>query len=217
MTSAEQDLSRLLQEGFDALNRGQLDVAAKACQSALSQRPDLAPAHFLVGLVAVEGDERRVAHEAFKSVVKIDRDHAAAWAQLARLNASEGRIALAESALKEVRRIQPSDPAVLDLTGTVLNQLGEYETAKAFFARVNQRAPGKTGYMMNLANALVFNGDIDEAAGLFKEVIRLDPRNAQSHWGLANAVKAQDDQHILQMRGLAARMENDHSELRAPR
>ena len=99
MTNAEQDLSRLLQEGFDALNRGQLDVAAKACQSALSQRPDLAPAHFLVGLVAVEGDERRVAHEAFKSVVKIDHDHAAAWAQLACLNASEGRIALAESAL----------------------------------------------------------------------------------------------------------------------
>ena len=131
MTNTEQDLSQLLQEGFEALNRGQLDVAAKACQSALAQRPDLAPAHFLVGLVAVEGDERRVAHEAFKSVVKIDRDHAAAWAQLARLNASEGRIALAESALKEVRRIQPSDPAILDLTGTVLNQLGEYETAKA--------------------------------------------------------------------------------------
>ena len=142
MTNTEQDLSQLLQEGFEALNRGQLDVAAKACQRALAQRPDLAPAHFLVGLVAVEGDERRVAHEAFKSVVKIDRDHAAAWAQLARLNASEGRIALAESALKEVRRIQPSDPAVLDLTGTVLNQLGEYETAKAFFTRVNQQAPG---------------------------------------------------------------------------
>ena len=30
MTNAERDLSRLLQEGFDALNRGQLDVAAKA-------------------------------------------------------------------------------------------------------------------------------------------------------------------------------------------
>ena len=59
MTNAEQDLSRLLQEGFEALNRGQLDIAAQACQNALTQRPDLAPAHFLVGLVAVEGDERR--------------------------------------------------------------------------------------------------------------------------------------------------------------
>ena len=202
MARAEQDLSQLLQDGFDALNRGQLEVAAKACQNALSQRPDLAPAHFLVGLVALEGEKRQVAHNAFKSVVKIDRDHAAAWAQIARLNASEGRIALAEAALKEVRRIQPTDPAVLDLTGTVLNQLGEYETAKAFFARVNEQAPGKTGYMMNLANALVFNGDIKEAAELFRAVIDLDPRSAQSHWGLANAVKAVDDQHILQMQQL---------------
>ena len=113
MTHAEQDLSQHLQEGFEALNRGDLNVAAKACKSALSQCPDLAPAHFLVGLVAVEGDERRVAQAAFKSVVKIDRDHAAAWAQLARLNASGGRIALADSALREVRRIQPSDPAVM--------------------------------------------------------------------------------------------------------
>ena len=67
-----------------------------------------------------------------------------------------------------MRRIQPTDPAVLDLTGTVLNQLGEYPTAKAFFARVNKQAPGKTGYMMNLANAMVFNGEIDEAADLFR-------------------------------------------------
>ena len=41
--------------------------------------------------------------------------------------------------------------------------------------------------MTNLANALVFNGDIDEAPDLFSEVICLGPRSAQSHWGLANA------------------------------
>ena len=42
--------------------------------------------------------------------------------------------------------------------------------------------------MTNLANALVFNGDIDEAPDLFSEVICLGPRSAQSHWGLANAL-----------------------------
>ena len=150
MTEPDQLTAQRLQDGFDALNRGHLDTAAKACQQVLAEHPELAAAHFLVGLVAVEGDERRVAHEAFKSVLKLDRNHAAAWAQLARLNASEGRIASAEDALKEVRRIQPTDPAVLDLTGTVLNQLGEYETAKAFFATVNRAAPGHTPYMMNL-------------------------------------------------------------------
>lgn len=213
MTEPDQLTAQRLQEGFEALNRGHLDTAAKACQQVLAEHPDLAAAHFLVGLVAVEGDERRVAHEAFKSVLKLDRNHAAAWAQLARLNASEGRIASAEDALKEVRRIKPTDPAVLDLTGTVLNQLGEYETAKAFFAAVNRAAPGQTPYMMNLANALVFNGDIDEAVEVFREVIRKDPRSAQPHWGLANAVKATDTQHIAQMRALVTKYrDNDRAQ-----
>ena len=42
MTKAEQDVSQLLQKGFDALNRGQLDVAAKArCRSARISPPPI--------------------------------------------------------------------------------------------------------------------------------------------------------------------------------
>jgi len=202
MSDSETRLQQLLDEGFRALNLGRLEAAAKACQDALAEDPHLTQAHFLVGLVALEGEERRVAHEAFKSVVKLDRDHAGAWAQLARLNAGEGRIALAEAALKEVRRLKPTDPAVLDLTGTVLNQLGEYEAARAFFERVNALAPGQPAYMMNLANVLVFLGEIDAAVEIFNEVIRREPRSAQCHWGLANAVRAQDRDHVEQMREL---------------
>lgn len=191
------DLQRQrLDEGFRALNRGDLETAGAACQQLLAQDPELIPAHFLVGLVGLEGKERAVAHEAFKSVVKLDRDHAAAWAQLARLNVSEGRISLAEAALKEIRRIQPRDPQVLDLTGVVLNQLGEYETAKAFFARVNTLAPQQPQFMMNLANALVFLGDIERAEAIFRDIIQLDSDNPQGHWGLSNAVKARDTSHI---------------------
>jgi len=202
MSDPESRLRQLLNEGFRALNRGKLDAAAKACKEALEEDPGLAQAHFLVGLVALEGEERRIAHEAFKSVVKLDRDHAAAWAQLARLNAGEGRIVLAEKALREVRRIKPADPAVLDLTGTVLNQLGEYEAAKAFFERVNSLVPGQPAYMMNLANVLVFLGEIDAAVTIFNDVLGREPRSAQCHWGLANAVKAKDHAHIEKMRRL---------------
>jgi Tfp pilus assembly protein PilF len=99
-----------LKDGFQALNRGDLKTAGEHCQKLLAADPDLVPAHFLVGLVALEARERQVAHEAFKSVVKLDRNHAAAWAQLARLNVSEGRIDGAEMCLREIRRIQPTDP-----------------------------------------------------------------------------------------------------------
>ena len=45
-----------LADGFSALNRGDLATAGEACKQALSHDPQLVPAHFLVGLVAVEGE-----------------------------------------------------------------------------------------------------------------------------------------------------------------
>lgn len=198
-------LDNLLAEGFQALNRGDIAAAGKACEQALALDANAVQAHFLVGLVALEGKERPVAHRAFKSVVQLDPDHAAAWAHLARLNASEGRVSAAEAALKEVRRIQPTDAVVLDLTGMVLNQLGEYEAARAFFARANTLVPNQANFMMNLANVLVFLGDLDTAQQIFLDVISLDAANPQAHWGLANAVKARDHRHIEQMRHLVPR------------
>ena len=194
-----------LKDGFLALNRGDLAVAGEACKRALNDNPESVQAHFLVGLVALEGQQRQIAHEAFKSVIKLDRDHAAAWVHLAKLNVGEGRIKAAEAALKEVRRIQPSDPVVIEMMGTVLNQLGEYETAEVFFHRATQLAPQNPSALVNLANAKVFLGQIDDAVALFKRAIAIDPTNAQSHWGLANSVKATDRDHIEQMKALLAK------------
>lgn len=199
-----EQIASLLKGGFDALNRGDLATAGDACRRALDTAPKEAAAHFLVGLVALEAEDRVNAHRAFRSVVHIDNNHAAAWAHLARLNASEGRVSAAERGLRELRRIKPTDPVVLDLMGLVLNQLGEYEAAKAFFARANTQAPKNPQFMMNLANNLVFLGEIDTAEQIFRDVIDIQPNTPQGHWGLASAVKARDDSHIQQMRGLLA-------------
>lgn len=191
-----------LADGFAALNRGDLGVAGEACKQALATNQKHVPAHFLVGLVALEGKQRKVAHEAFKSVITLDRDHAAAWAHLAKLNVGEGRIAAAESALREVRRIQPSDPMVIELTGTVLNSLGEYEAAELFFERAHKMVPQSPSALMNLGNVRVFLGKIDDAVALFKRAIEIEPNSAQCHWGLANSSKAKDDTHISTMQSL---------------
>ena len=198
-------LQALLRRGFDALNRGDPQAAAAVCRESLDAAPDSPQAHFLVGLVAMETDDRPNAHRAFRTVVKLDPDNAAAWAQLARLNASEGRVVQAEKALLETRRLKPSDPAVLDTIGTVLTQMGEYDAAKAFFARANTSGPRTPQYMMNLANNLVFLGEIGTAKSIFDDVIRTHPNSPQAHWGLANAAKATDDRHIQQMQQLLGR------------
>ena len=199
----------LLQRGFTALGRGDTETAGLCCQQALEQHPDLVPAHFLVGLVALEARDRRTAFSAFQSVVKLDRDHAAAWAQLARLYMSEGQVNLADAALRETRRIQPDDPIVLDLIATTLSLMGEHGAAQAFFARANTRQPGHPPFMLNLANNLVYHGDTDRADSIFRDIIQIQPDSPQAHWALASSVKARDENHIEIMQTLLERHRNN--------
>ena len=81
-------VTNMLAEGFDALNHNDITRAGQCCKQALDVDPQNPSAHFLVGLAALEAADRPNAHRAFKSVVKLDPNHAAAWSQLARLNAS---------------------------------------------------------------------------------------------------------------------------------
>ena len=197
-------LQALMHRGFQALSRGRLEEAGQCCQDALKIKPDLVQAHFLVGLTALEAKDRTTAFSAFQSVVKLDRDHAAAWAQLARMYMQEGQVNKADAALRETQRIKPTDAIVLDLIGMVLSQMGEYGVAKAFFARANTTKPNHPPYMLNLANNLVYHGDTDTADAIFQDVLRIQPDSPQAHWALAGSKKAADTRHIEQMQALAA-------------
>ena len=199
------EIQSLLKAGFDELARGNIEAAGEYCQRILKLQPDLVPAHFLVGLVALEAKDRKTAFSAFQSVVKLDTDHAAAWAHLAKLYMSEGQVNLADAALRETRRIRPTDPIVLDLIGTTLSLMGEHGVAQAFFAKVNTSRPGHPPYMQNLANNLVFHGETQNANEVFKDIINIQADSPQAHWGLASSRKAADSNHIDEMRKLLAK------------
>tara|TARA_R110002110_G_scaffold205066_4_gene416822 strand:+ start:16490 stop:18085 length:1596 start_codon:yes stop_codon:yes gene_type:complete len=203
------ELETLLREGFDALSRGDLASAGQACQDALNRQPDLVPAHFLVGLAALDAKDRKTAFSAFQSVVRLDPDHGAAWAQLARLYMTEGQVNRADRALRETLRIRPSDPLVLDLIGTTLSQMGEHGTAQSFFGRANTLRPDFPPFMLNLANNLVYHGETEQADKLFDAIIARQPDSPQAHWALATSSKATDDAHIATMETLLQRREGD--------
>jgi tetratricopeptide (TPR) repeat protein len=202
-------LQELLSQGFQALSAGNLEKAGGFCQKVLALQPDLAPGHFLVGLVALEAKDRKTAFSAFQSVVKLDRDHVAAWAQLARLYMTEGQVNKADAALRETRRIKTDDPTVLDLIGTTLSLMGEHGVAKAFYARANTSRPNHPPFMLNLANNLVYHGDTDTADIIFRDTIKVQPDTPQAHWALAGSVKATDDSHIAEMQSLLGRHKNN--------
>ncbi|MEH6568123.1 MAG: sulfotransferase, partial [Halioglobus sp.] len=208
-TEGRDQLEKLLKQGFKALSIGDIEVAAENCRKLLEIQPDLVPAHFLTGLTGLAAEDRKTAFSAFQSVVKLDKDHAAAWAHLAKMYMSEGHVNKADAALRETRRIRPQDPIVLDSIGTTLSLMGEHGVAQAFFAQANSSHPQYPPYMQNLANNLVYHGETDRAKDVFNGIISIQADSPQAHWGLASSQKARDTGHIQQMRALLGQRAED--------
>ena len=123
-TPQVEQLQELLRRGFHSLSQGRIDEAGECCRRALQIKPDLAQGHFLVGLVALAAKDRDTAFRAFASVTKLDKNHSAAWAQLAKIFMSDGQVNRADTALEEATKNSPADPMVQDLLGSVYSSMG---------------------------------------------------------------------------------------------
>lgn len=192
----------LLAAGFAALNAGRIADATACCKEVLARRPDLVPAHFLVGLVALEAGERTTAFSAFRSVTKLEPRHAAAWAHLARLFMSEGQVNRADKALAAALEYVRDEAVVHDLIGVVYSLMGEYGLAQEHFRRAITLASGHPPFMLNYASNLVYHGRTAEAREVFERIVAIQPASPQAHWQLANARKALDRAHIETMQAL---------------
>ena len=194
----------LLHSGFAYLQSGQPERAAECCRRVLADDPKLPEAHFLVGLVAIELNQRRVAASAFGSVTKLQPDHGAAWAHLARQYALGGQLALADAALKKAVEHEDGNAVVHDLIGSVHSLIGEDEEALAWFERAATAEPDNVMYRVNHANCQMFVGKLDAAEASLREVLAKHPDNANAHWIFAGLRKARDRAHVDEMEQLAA-------------
>jgi tetratricopeptide (TPR) repeat protein len=186
-----------------ALTGGRPAEAAALCRRVLERSPGFVDAHFLVGLVALELEDRPTAIRAFGTVTQLRPDHGAAWAQLAWLHARTGAIARADTALAEAIRHAGDGAAVADLIGTTSSLIGEQVRAREWFRRAVAAAPARIDYRINLANAEIFLGATDVAELHVRKVLEAEPGHAQAHWLLAGLRTARDRTHVAALEALA--------------
>lgn len=194
-----------LRDAFQALTEGRPAEAGALCRRVLEAAPELAEAHFLVGLVALELDDRRTARAAFGTVTRLRPQHGAAWAQLAWLHARAGRLAESGRALAHAMGNAGSSPAVADLIGTTLSLQGDQAGARDWHRRAVEAAPQRTDYRIHLANAQLFLGALDAAEAQLRAVLAAAPDHPQAHWLLAGLRTARDHRHATELQALIAR------------
>ena len=213
-TPTSKQLQTLLQRGFGLLSQGRIQEAGDCCKQILRLKPDLVQGHFLVGLVALEAKDRDTAFRAFASVTKLQKNHAAAWAHLAKLFMSDGQVNRADAALAEAAKNDPQDPMVQDLLGSIYSLMGEHGLAGSWFEKATNRQPDHPPFMLNLANNLIFHGNTSEAETMLRKIIEIHANNPQAHWALAGVRKAKDHDHVRQMQELLAN-KRQHPRLQA--
>jgi len=213
-TSRNQELQALLRDGFGLLSRGRLREASDCCKRILQIKPDLVQGHFLIGLVALEAKDRDTAFRAFASVTKLQKNHAAAWAHLAKLFISDGQVNRADAALAEAAKYDPQDPMVQDLLGSIFSLMGEHGLARNWFEKATAARPDHPPFMLNLANNLIYHGKTSDAEAALNDIIALQANSPQAHWALASVRQASDKRHIEQMQSLLTQ-EKQHPRVQA--
>ena len=191
-----------LRSGFNALQAGDTDQAAACCRQVLEVRQDIPEAHFLVGLVALELEQRRTAISAFGSVTKLDPEHGAAWAHLARVFMQTGQTLRAEEALEKAIQHADDKPVVHDLVGHVYTMLGEDHEALTWYSRAVDGQPDSVPFLVNKANCQMYVGELEDSEATLARALEQAPGNASAHWILASLRKATDRSHVEEMQQL---------------
>ena len=202
LTAAEPWMAEVLRQGFAYLQAGDTDKAAECCQRVLLAKNDIPEGHFLVGLIALELNQRKTAISAFGSVTKLQPEHGAAWANLARLFMMAGQPARADGALEKAIRHADNNPVVLDLIGLVLGLLGDDQEALGWYSRAVLGDPGNVGFRVNLANCQMHAGMLDDSEESLREVLSRSPGNANAHWILSGLKKAGNRDHVEELQEL---------------
>jgi protein O-GlcNAc transferase len=91
----------------------------------------------------------------------------------------------AEQQLNQVLKLAPNEATALNLLGAVRAKQGKLDEAEILFSRAIHSDNKLTGAHMNLAYLYLLKGAPDKTASELKEVLRLEPTNAEAAYRLA--------------------------------
>ena len=195
-------LQRLIEQGFTALAAANRQLAVDLCRKALAERPDMARAHYLAAVIALEDGDRDMAQQALETVVRLNDTHSAAWAQLARLFVTSGNFVKAEGCLLNAVNTEQGNPTIMDLIGTVFRLAGDLDASRQWHRQAVAKDDQHVPFLINLANNHLYHGEQQDAERILRSCIDIQPDNPQVHWMLSATHTATSTRHVNEMRTL---------------
>lgn len=151
------------------------EAALSAAKLAVALQPELAKAHFAVGVVHRLSGRTNEAVRAFAESVRLEPDRAENRLQYGTMLAQTGRLQDAERELEQAVRLAPESPEPYHVLGIVLAQSDRPAAAVPRYEKALQLRPTYAEARYNYGNALLLLGRFSEARLQFQRALGLQP------------------------------------------
>jgi tetratricopeptide (TPR) repeat protein len=176
--------------------KDQLDNAVVELQNAIRLQPDLADAHYTLGVLFWQRGEFDQAAGELQKAIQDRPNYAEAHYTLGTVFKQQGKLPESAAELREAIRLQPEFAGAHTTLAAVLRQLGDAQGAAeeakegAQIATVSKNLQAAT-FSTNSGKRLLAADDVDGAIAQFRSAINSEPNYAAAHYQLALALSRQ--------------------------
>lgn len=174
-----------------------------ACARELIRRPGAsAEGHFLLGLAEKAARRPWAAVDAFRTAHAQDPGRYDAALEAASQLMALGRIGEAVQLVRESEAKLGRSPRYLQIAATVYLNAGLPSRAWPLFRQADALQPGIDSLRAGLAESSAFVGRVDEAAAIYRELLRKNPGHQRNHYALSRLRTATDTTHLDAMQAI---------------
>ena len=185
----------LVQQGREAIGRGDLAGAERAAETRLMTDPRDVDALEIRRLVQEGRGEIDAAAATLRQIIALAPDADWAHDDLVTLLIKHGRMAEAEASVRDALRADPNNPDAHNLFAALLAARNDLPAAEHHTRKALELAGPHPGVLANLAANLLQQGRVDEAEPLFRQAAELEPDNVATlaDWSRVHEVRGELD------------------------
>ncbi|WP_165873554.1 tetratricopeptide repeat protein [Parasulfuritortus cantonensis] len=178
----------LLRQALAEHRQGRLEEAKRLYEAVLKVQPGNADVLHLLGVVAAQGGDHRLAVSLMDRAIAANPDNAAFHSNRGNALKDLGRLDEALAAYERAVALKPDYADALSNRGNVLLDLGRFDAALASYDQAVALAPGHAKAHSNRAAALLGLGRAELALASCDRAIACQPDYAEAYFNRANAL-----------------------------
>ena len=185
------DVEGKLQQAISLYQAGQLLQAEQICQQILRDYPQDAEALHMLGVIAYQVGESKIATGLISQAIEIDSNQYVFFNSLGAALQKQGSLEESIQAYQQAIQIQSGDADSYSNLGVALQEQGSLEESIQAYQQAIQIQPNHPEAYNNLGVVLKDQGRLEESIQAYQQAIRIQPDYAEAYSNLGNVLREQ--------------------------